>query len=54
LDIRILRLIATVIEVCEPPREHGAGHPLAETVRVLRTLRLCRAEQNQATGAVEI
>ena len=39
MDIRILRLIATVIETCDPPREHGPGHPLAETVRVLRTLR---------------
>ncbi len=39
MDIRILRLIATVIEVCEPPREHGPGHPPAETIRVLRTLR---------------
>ena len=39
MDIRILRLIATVIEVCEPPREPGPGHPPAETIRVLRTLR---------------
>jgi transposase len=39
LDSRILRLIATVIEICELPREHGPGHPPADTVRVLRTLR---------------
>ena len=39
MDIRVLRLIATVIEVCEPPRAHGPGHPPAETVRVLATLR---------------
>ena len=39
LDIRILRLIATLIETCDPPREGARGHPPAETVRVLRTLR---------------
>jgi transposase len=39
LDVRILRLIATVIEACDPPREGGRGHPPAETVRVLATLR---------------
>ena len=39
MDVRILRLIATVIEVCEPPREHGPGHPPTETVRVLAPLR---------------
>ena len=39
MDGRILRLIATVIEVCELPGEHGPGHPPAETVRVLGTLR---------------
>ena len=39
MDVRILRLIATVIEICELPREHGPGHPPADTVRVLRTLR---------------
>ena len=37
MDIRILRLIATVIEVCEPPRAPGPGHPPAETIRVLKT-----------------
>src|SRR4029453_6465496 len=26
-------------EICELPREHGPGHPPADTVRVLRTLR---------------
>jgi transposase len=39
LDIRILGLIATVIERCEGPSECGPGHPPAETVRVLATLR---------------
>jgi transposase len=39
LDIRILGLIATVIEICAPPRESGRGHPPTDTVRVLRTLR---------------
>ena len=38
MDSRILRLIATVIEVCDPPRKGGRGHPPADTVRVLRTL----------------
>src|SRR4051812_42879973 len=39
MDVRILRLIAPVIDYCGPPREGGRGHPPAETVRVLRTLR---------------
>src|SRR4051812_27202818 len=39
LNVRILRLIATVIDYCGPPREGGRGHPPAETVRVLATLR---------------
>ena len=39
MDIRTLGLIATVIERCERPREPGPGHPAAETVRVLATLR---------------
>jgi transposase len=39
LDIRILGLIATVIERCEGPSEPGPGHPAAATVRVLATLR---------------
>src|ERR671912_509839 len=39
LDIRILDLIATVIEHCEGPSEPRPGHPPAETVRVLATLR---------------
>src|SRR3954468_19312322 len=38
LDVRILDLIATVIERCEGPGEPGPGHPPAETVRVLATL----------------
>src|SRR3954451_22915359 len=39
LDVRILDLIATVVERCEGPGEPGPGHPPAETVRVLATLR---------------
>ncbi len=40
LDIRILDLIATVIEHCEGPvGQPGPGHPPAATVRVLATLR---------------
>ena len=39
MDTRILDLIATVIERCEGPSEPGPGHPPAETVRVLATLR---------------
>ena len=39
MDVRILRLIATVIDYCDPPREGSPGHPPAETIRVLRTLR---------------
>ena len=39
MDVRILRLIATVIEVCDPPWEGGRGHPPTETIRVLATLR---------------
>ena len=39
LDVRILHLIATVIEFCGPPREGAPGHPPAETIRVLATLR---------------
>jgi hypothetical protein len=39
LDVRILHLIATVIEFCDPPREGARGHPPAETIRVLAALR---------------
>src|SRR4051812_46896238 len=39
LDVRILDLIATVVERCEGPGEPGPGHPPAETVRVLAALR---------------
>lgn len=39
MDFSILDLIATVIEGCERSREPGPGHPRAETVRVLATLR---------------
>jgi len=39
LDVRILRLIATVIEFCDPPQQGARGHPPAETIRVLATLR---------------
>ena len=39
MDGRLLDLIATVVECCEGPSFHGRGHPRAETVRVLATLR---------------
>lgn len=39
MDPRILDLIATAIERCQGPSEPGPGHPPAETVRVLATLR---------------
>jgi len=39
LDVRLLDLIATVIDVCTPPTEQGRGHPRSATVRVLATLR---------------
>ena len=39
LDNRLLAMIATLIECCEGPRRVGPGHPPAETIRVLATLR---------------
>ena len=39
LDARILDLIATVIECCEPLPEPAPGHSPTQTVRVLATLR---------------
>ena len=39
MDGRVLGLIATVVECCEPQRVPGRGHPPAATVRVLATLR---------------
>src|SRR6201994_1575957 len=39
LDIRILHLIATVIDACRRPRHRGRGHPPTATVRVLAALR---------------
>ena len=39
MDFRILDLIATVVECCEERCPPGPGHPPAETVRVLATLR---------------
>ena len=39
MDFRILDLIATVVECCEERCPLRPGHPLAETVRVLATLR---------------
>src|SRR4051794_19438055 len=39
VDRRILDLVATVVERCEGRGEPGPGHPPAETVRVLATLR---------------
>src|SRR3954464_12319175 len=61
LDLRILDLIATVIERLEGPRGSGPGHPPVETVRVLATLRRflregtpwrsLRATSGQASGS---
>ena len=39
MDFRLLDLIATVIDFCAPPHDRGRGHPRAETIRVLATLR---------------
>src|SRR4051812_41505938 len=39
LRVRLLNLIATVIDFCTPPTEQGRGHPRSATVRVLATLR---------------
>ena len=39
MQTRMLDLIATVIECCDGPREPRPGHPPAESVRVLATLR---------------
>ena len=39
MNERVLELIARVVGWCEPPRAGGPGHPPAETVRVLATLR---------------
>jgi transposase len=39
LDVRILHLIATVIDACKKPGQRGRGHPPAATIRVLAALR---------------
>ena len=39
MDTRILDLIATAIECCEPVRAPAPGHPPTQTLRVLATLR---------------
>jgi transposase len=39
LRVRLLDLIATVIDFCTPPKERGRGHPRSATVRVVATLR---------------
>ena len=39
MDVRLLNLIATVIEFCTPSRKQGRGHPRSATVRGLATLR---------------
>ena len=39
MQLRLLRLIATAIDRCEPMRSGGRGHPPGETVWVLATLR---------------
>src|SRR4051812_21104025 len=39
LRVRLLNLIATVIDFCTPPTEQGRAHPRSVTVRVLAILR---------------
>ena len=39
MDFRLLHLIATVIDACGQRQGRGCGHPPAETVRVVATLR---------------
>src|SRR3954463_1080554 len=39
LRVRLLDLIATVIDFCTPAKERGRGHPRSATVRVVATLR---------------
>ena len=61
LNTRILDLIATVIEYCEPPHTPAPGHPPMQTVRMLATLRRflregmpwrsLRARKGQASGS---
>jgi transposase len=61
LDSRILTLIATVIECCEEQRPPAPGHPPAQTIRVLATLRQflregtpwrsLRAEEHKVSGS---
>lgn len=61
MDRRILDLIATVMDACAGPPGRGPGHPPAETVRVLATLRQflregrpwrgLRATAEQASGS---
>jgi len=53
LNESILELIARVIEWCEPPRADGPGHPPAETVRVLATLR-CKPAQVWDPGELRL
>jgi hypothetical protein len=40
IEQRTLNLIAMVIDACAGVHDHGHGHPPAQTVRVLATLRL--------------
>ncbi len=44
LDIRLLDMVATVIECCDRRPERGPGHPPAATLRVVATLRRFRRE----------
>ena len=39
MDLRLLHLIATVIDACDQPPIRGPGHPPSETIRVVATLR---------------
>src|SRR5215212_6806394 len=52
LDFRLLHLIATVIDACEPPPRRGPGHPSTETIRVVATLRRFLREGTPWRGLV--
>jgi transposase len=52
LDFRLLHLIATVIDACGPRRGRGPGHPPAETIRVVATLRRFLREGTPWRGLV--
>ena len=61
MDFRLLHLIATVINACDPQPGRGPGRPPTETIRVVATLRRflregtpwrgLRATEDQASGS---